>query len=240
MLTQWLRIFSVLGLFVAGICQAQVRTIHFATDPEKAGGYLLAVTQAAFERVGYRVEVDYRPWGRALEDVMAGQTEALLGAYYTDQRAEKLYYSKQIGQSEMVFFKLRTTRVPYRQLSDLKGMTVGIIREASYPPEFDNMTEIAREAVSDPRINIRKLLAGRIPLFVEKKAYIQAVLKTEFPDDAGKIDFLTPPLKTLKFFNCFSKAVPGADRKLADFNRGLEMIARDGTLAAIMARGLHE
>lgn len=134
---------------------------------------MLAITQAAFERVGYKVEVDYRPWGRALADVMSGQTEALLGAQYTDERAEKMLYSQQIGQSDMVFFKLKTNNMPYRQLSDLKGMTIGIIRNASHTPEFDNMAEISKEAVADSRINIRKLLAGRIPLFVEKKAYIQ-------------------------------------------------------------------
>ena len=55
MLTKWLRILPFVGLLVAGICQAQTKTIHFTTDPEKPGGYLLAITQAAFERVGYKV-----------------------------------------------------------------------------------------------------------------------------------------------------------------------------------------
>jgi len=240
MLSKWLRILPFVGLFVAGICQAQTKTIHFTTDSEKPGGYLLAITQAAFERVGYKVEVDYRPWGRALEDVMTGQTEALLGAQFTEQRAEKMLYSQQIGQSEMVFFKLKANNVPFKQVADLKGMTVGTIRNASYTPEFDNMAEITKEVVTDARINVRKLLAGRIPLFVEKKAIIQSILKTEFAADADKIDFITPPLKTMKFFNCFSKAAPGADQKQADFNRGLEMITKDGTLQAILNRGLHE
>jgi hypothetical protein len=51
---------------------------------------------------------------------------------------------------------------------------------------------------------------------------------------------LDKPLTSAQFFNAFSRAMPGHERKVADFNAGLKSITADGTLAAIMALRLHE
>lgn len=230
----------ILAILAGRSAWAEERTIHFTTDAEKRGGFLQAVTMAAFERAGYRVRIDYRPWGRALEDVMTGQTEALLGARYSDERARHMLYSKEIGKSDMVFFKRKDSPLVYRELKDLAGLTVGTITRSLYPPEFMAMENIHKEGVSDFRINIRKLLAGRIPVFVEKRHVVLSALRTEFPRDAEKIVALNPPLETVPYFNAFSRVLPGAAQKLADFNRGLELIRQDGTYDEIMSLQMHE
>jgi polar amino acid transport system substrate-binding protein len=236
----WLAFLLAVVMFNTA-CGADTKTIRFVTDNEKEGGYLLAITQAAYAKVGYRVEVNYRPWARALLDVENGQEEALLGAQYSEERAAKMLYSNQVGQSDMVFFKLKETKISYHQLSDLRGYTVGTIIASTYTSEFDAMTEIKKESASDDMTNIRKLLAGRMPLFLEKKSVVLNALKTQFTQkDAEKIEYLTPPLKTMRFFNCFSMARQGYEQKAADFNLGLSLIIKDGTYKAILDRGLHE
>ncbi|WP_018607029.1 substrate-binding periplasmic protein [Uliginosibacterium gangwonense] len=219
---------------------APAKSVHFVTDKEKEGGFLLAITKAAFERVGYQVEVEFQPWGRALGGVMTGEAEALLGAQYTDERAAKMQYSEQVGQSEMVFFKLKETQVAYNQLTDLKNYTIGTISGSAYTPEFDSASYFKKDPAPDYVTNIRKLLAKRMPLFVEKKSVVLESLKTQFPGDADKIDFLSPPLKVMKFYNCFSKAKTGYEQKVADFNAGLAAIMKDGTYKTIMNKGMHE
>lgn len=236
-LRRWAGLWAL--VFACG-CQGQDRVVHFVTDPEKEGGYLLAVTQAAAARAGYRVEVEYRPWLRALQDVEDGRAEALLGAQYSDERARRLWYSEPIGHSDMVFFKLRETSIEYRQVGDLRGLTVGTIIGAVYTPEFDAASDITREPVADVRTNIRKLLARRMPLFLEKRSVVLNALKHEFSDAAGRIDALSPPLKTMIFFNGFSKARPDSPQKLADFNRGLAQIMRDGSYQRIVEAAPHE
>lgn len=235
----------VLLLVLFALCSglalpAAAKSVRFVTDKEKEGGFLLAVTKAAFEKQGYQVEVVFEPWGRALASVMNGEEEALLGAQYSDERAAKMQYSEQIGQSEMVFFKLKETQLNYSQLSDLKNLTVGTIAGSAYTPEFDSATAFKKDPAPDYATNIRKLLAKRMPLFVEKKSVVLDALKKQFPADADKVDFLSPPLKVMKFFNCFSKAKPGYEQKVADFNAGLAEIMKDGTYKTIMSKGLHE
>lgn len=225
---------------VSAHAESPDKTVNFLTDPEKEGGFLIEISQAAFRRVGYTVNIQFMPWARALESVKGGHAEALLGAYHTDERAEKMLYTDRIGTSELVFFKLKSAGIAYSRLEDLRPYSVGTITGASYTPEFDRAVFIEKHAVSDYNINIRKLLAGRIDLIVEKKAVILNALTTRFPEAADKIVALDRPLTTGAFFNAFSKKIPGYERKVADFNKGLSMIASDGTLKKILDKNLHE
>jgi polar amino acid transport system substrate-binding protein len=215
-------------------------SVHLATDPEKQGGFLVAVTQRAFERMGYTVNVSYVPWARALRMVAAGEAEALLGAYHTAERAERLLYTDPIGSAEVVFFGLKDAGIRYQSLEDLRPYRIGTIIGASYTPEFDAADFLMKEPVSDYVLNLRKLLAGRVHLVVEKRSVVEHALATLFAGEASRVASLGKPLKTARFFNAFSRAIPGHERKVADFNAGLRSISADGTLAAIMALGLHE
>lgn len=222
------------------VAQDAARTVRFVTDREKEGGFLIEVTREAFRKMGYTVQVEFMPWSRALATVTSGGADALLGAYQNPEREKYMLYSDSIGESSIVFFKLAENPVTYASLRDLAPYTVGTIRGASYTPEFEQAAYIRKEAVADFDTNIRKLLLKRIPLFVEKRAVVMKALAEKYPAERGRIVALDVPLKTVKFYNAFSRAVPGYEQKAADFNEGLKMIARDGELAPIMARDLHE
>lgn len=227
-------------LSMPALAAAQAKTVKFVTDPEKENGFLLAITKAAFEKMGYTVQVQFMPWARGLAAVMSGEAEALLGAQYTDERAARMLYSDVIGRSEMVFFKLKETKVTFRKLEDLKGLTIGTIVQSTYTPEFDGAPYLKKEAVTDYVTNVKKLLMRRIPLFLEKKYVVLNTLRTQFPAEADTVDYLPAPLKELKFYDCFSKAVPGYEQKAKDFDAGLAQIVKDGTYQAIMNKGMHE
>jgi polar amino acid transport system substrate-binding protein len=216
------------------------KTVRFVTDREKEGGFLIEVTREAFRKVGYTVQVEFMPWSRALATVTGGGADALLGAYYSPEREKHMLYSDSIGESDIVFFKLAESPITYASLRDLAPYTVGTIRGAAYTPEFDQAAYIRKEAVADFDTNIRKLLLKRIPLIVEKRAVVMKALAEKYPAERSRIVALEIPLKAVKFYNAFSRAVPGYEQKVGDFNEGLKMIARDGDLARIMARDLHE
>ncbi len=72
------------------------KKIVFFTDEHKQDGYLEAITKEAFKRVGYETEIKYMPWKRALKAVMHGTNEALMAAYYTEERAKKMAYTETI------------------------------------------------------------------------------------------------------------------------------------------------
>lgn len=228
------------ALVSLSMAAANAKTITFVTDKEKDGGFLIEVTRAAFAKVGHEIKIEYRPWARALGNVMNGTSEALLGVYYTAERAEAMLYTDLIGRSDMVFFKLKTTQIVYDKLEDLKPYSVGTIIGAAYTPEFDSAQFFRKEAVSDHIQNIRKLLGGRFELFVEKKFVVLNTLKTQFPEDYARVDYLPKPLRENVYYNAFSRQYPDYEKTVADFNKGLKMIIDDGTFDAIMKKELHE
>lgn len=216
------------------------RSVSFVTDHEKQDGMLVEITTEALRRMHYTVSIRYMPWARALQTVLAGQAEALLGAYHTDERAQKLLYTDSIGSSDILFFKLRSSPIHYERLEDLAGYAIGTVNGAAYTPEFDHATYLRKETAPNYSTNIRKLLIGRVPLIVEKRAVMLKALQEQYPEVADNVVALDKPLTTAKFFNAFSRKYPTAERKVADFNTGLMLITNDGTLQKIMDKKMHE
>ena len=216
------------------------KTVILTTDPEKPGGFLLELTVEAFKEVGYEPNVRFEPWARALSAAMNGEVDGLLGCLYSDERAQKLFYSDKLAESSTVFFALESSKISYTTLQDLSKYTIGTVRDSYYPPEFTAATYLKIEPVSDYLVNIRKLLAGRIDLFVEKRLIVASFLSGSPDSEAGRIVALSPPIMVNRYYNGFSKAVPSAQEKLRDFNRGLQMIKDDGLYDVIMKKSTHE
>jgi len=216
------------------------KTVTFATDPQKEGGFVLELTTAAFKKVGYEIHVDFVPFNRAIEMAYSGQVDAVMGPYYSNERAEKLSYSDVLAESPVVFFALEGSKITYSKLEDLSKYSIGTTLNTVYPKEFSEASFLTKDPALDYLLNIRKLQAKRIDLFVEKKYVVTSYLAATPPSDGSRIVALDPPLTTAKFYNAFSKAVPTAAEKLSDFNKGLKMIRDDGSYAAIMNKNLHE
>ncbi|HXP98388.1 MAG TPA: transporter substrate-binding domain-containing protein [Telmatospirillum sp.] len=226
---------------VATAASAQsLKTVTFATDPEKADGFLLELTIEAFKKVGYETHVDYEAWGRALNMAYTGQVDGVLGAQYSDERAKFLAYSDLVAESPLVFFSLDRSNITYSSLKDISKYTIGTISGSVYPKDFAEASFLIKQPVSDYKVNLRKLLLGRIDLFVEKKFVVTSFLARSSPSETGHVVALDPPLRVNKFYNAFSKSVPDAAEKLRAFNKGLQMIKDEGLYATIMSKSLHE
>ena len=84
--------------------------------------------------------------------------------------------------------------------------------------------------------NIKKLLKGRIDLFLGSRLVTLDVINKSSARDGDNIAILDPPLKTNTLHLGISKKTAGYEKLLADFNNGLEQIKADGTVANIMKK----
>ncbi|ABC30264.1 ABC-type amino acid transport/signal transduction systems, periplasmic component/domain [Hahella chejuensis KCTC 2396] len=237
------KIMGVLALIVSVMLSsrpvfAEKKALVVAGDEEKKGGYLVEITQAAFSRVGYATDFRFVPWSRALTKSIAGEYDVLLAAYYTHERAEKLLYSKPIGVAEVMLLQRKGSDITYRKLEDLKPYRIGHISNSKVSPEFDKAEAeyLNIEYAFDAETNIRKLLAGRLDLMVEKKQRIVQLVNTEFASEAHKLAFVNPPLHINYFHNCVTKINPDHQKIIHDFNLGLDIIRKDGTEARILKK----
>ena len=233
-----------LALFAAASASAQTaKVVTFATDEQKVGGFVLELTTAALKKVGYEVNVEFLPWPRAVQMAFEGKVDALMGCWYSDERAQKLAYSEPVAESPLVFFSLKSANIHYTNLDDLRGYTIGITHGSVYPKDFIESQHFKIDSLGDDYIiNIYKLVYGHINLFVEKKyvvlSYIETMASPEIK--AAQIIALDPPLAVNMYYNGFSRNTQNMEQKLKDFNKGLQMIKDDGTYARIMSKGLHE
>ena len=216
---------------------AHGETVSIVADEEKRGGHLVEITRAAFNKAGHDTTFHFVPWARALAGAISGRYDVLMAAYYSEERARKLAYSEPIGSVEVYFWKKKDRDISYRTFADMTPYVIGVIRASTVSAEFDQaLPTLKIDEVSSAEANIRKLLLGRIDVFVEKKQRVDFLLKTVFFEHQGDIVTLGEPLKVGQFFNAFSMEHPRHGQLLRDFNRGLKMIKEDGTEEGILKK----
>ena len=217
---------------------SDAQTVLFYIEEQKRDGYLFAIAQEAFKRVGYEAKAEYLPWARAIKVTMEGESDVTIG-YYTKERLDKMSYSDPIGKIDLVFYQKKDKGISYSKLEELKPYLIGMQRGAVINEEFDSATYLKKEPADSPHINMNKLFAGRIDLLLEQRDVIQQYLVKEYPNKMDSIVAIEPPVITKGYYCIFSKKRPNYEQKIRDFNVGLKMITDDGTLKKIIAQYDH-
>jgi polar amino acid transport system substrate-binding protein len=192
-------------------------------------GFLPEVLLKAFDKVGYTVTVEFRPWAKAVEHVKKGESDILCGAYYTEEREKFLAYSQPIAEVQDVLFMKEGRNITFEKLSDLKPYKIGVVRGAAHGKEFDAADFLKKEEETHSEQNIRKLLVGKIDLMAGPRDVIKFIIKRDFPQFVDRIEVVNPPLSTNKIYFGFSKKVARHQALLDAFSKGLGLIKNDGT-----------
>lgn len=135
-------------------------------------GFDYEVTKSVLESLGHQLTIEFFPWRRCVEMVRHGEADALLDVGRNDDRERFLLFpAEPLSMSETVVFFSAENPFVFNEMEDLAGKTVGTQMGYSYSKEFEQADYFRKEPVSDISLNIRKLLAGRIDLFVANRNY---------------------------------------------------------------------
>ncbi|HWP94617.1 MAG TPA: ABC transporter substrate-binding protein [Gammaproteobacteria bacterium] len=187
-----------------------------------------AVVRAAFAAAGYRVEIDFFPWSRAV--LMARSPDSGYDGYFPEYYAAHLerdfFFSKPIGEGPLGFAHLVNRPLEWNSLDDLAGTRIGVVQDYVNTEEFDRRVAEGRltvEAVTSDRLNVRKLLRGRLPVIVIDRNVLEYWLRhDEFSRaGAGQIAFNDRLLAVKKLYVCFTRT-PRGQQLLQAFNAALE------------------
>ena len=237
----------MIAAFMSGIVGAEqtIQTIRLSTinwEPYAGEslpdhGFFSELVTEAFSRVGYRVEFQYRPWARALDEAKNGDVHGVMDAYWKEDRVEFLEYPDDVWKVKEEFIALRDTSITYTgSLADLKGSIIGVERGGAQAEEL-RAADLQTAAVADQVQNVQKLLAGRIDAILIPRAiffYHLERLKPQF--DRTLVKILKPPYKVYSLYVAFSKQKPNYAQLTADFNRGLKRIKTDGTYERVLKK----
>jgi polar amino acid transport system substrate-binding protein len=234
-------VLALIALFMmAGIATAETKITLATVDWEpyygsklENGGFTVAIADAAFKKVGYAMEIQYMDWNRAVALTTSGKVDGLFGCYRSAEREKVMNMSEALAAVELVLFSKKGANITYSGIESLKPYKIGIMRGNANTEEFDSATFLKKESVNKLELNVKKLLGGRIDLIIGSKLVIQDLINKQFAKDADKIEVVKPALQSNALHIGFSRKIDGHDKIVADFNKGLQMIKDDGTMAAI-------
>lgn len=199
-------------------------------------GYVAEIVREAFRRGGLSVTFSFLPWARAVYMSKSGQLDGYFPEYHAREVEAYAVFSEPFSGGPIGFFKRSDSPVAFETLEDLKPYTIGVVRGYINTEAFDSAAYLRKEPVRDDLSNIRKLLKKRVDLIVCDRFVGLDLLKRHFPDEEGRIEFITPPLAVKELHVCFSKKTPGYEMRVERFNAGLRLMKADGTLDAIMKK----
>jgi len=213
------------------------------TGPDlEQGGPLTQIVREAYERVGYQVQIQYYPWSRATSLARRGSVDGLVPIWMREERKEWVLYSDPMPASEVVFYKRKDTEIVFdgSDYSSLKPYVIGTVQDYANPEGLERVREqLQIQAVMRDIQNLRKLASGRVDLAVIDRYVARHLLREFMQESVGALDSVTPPLSVEPNYLGASRAAGGAEQKLADFNRGLGILTKEGRIAAILkAHGL--
>ena len=223
---------------------AQARSVKMCTVPWapfygpelEDQGFVSALSRAAFERAGYQAGLEFMPWARAMLEVEQGDRDVVLGAYYTEDRAETFLFSDEIHTTRVGLVARRDTGISeFRSLRDLQDYTIGYGRGWATSEAFDEAEYLDKEAADNNVLNVRKLYAGRIDMIAMNFDRFRRIAKEEGFDPAEAV-FLSPALQSSGLYLMVSRTIPDGEKLVDDFNRGLAKIRADGRYGRIMEK----
>jgi polar amino acid transport system substrate-binding protein len=173
------------------------------------------IADSAAQKFGYRLQIDYFPWTRAMRiGLLDAHYAGYFPAYYTEERARQCYFSASIGSSTIGLAYLNNTPLQWQTLQDLSGLTIAVVAGFSNGPAFDALMREGRLHV-DPSpsdmLNLRKLVAGRVDAVVIDKLVLRYLLLTEpsLLQDRERIVFHDKSLAELPLYICFKRTPEG-------------------------------
>jgi len=205
-------------------------TPYIAKDLKHHGLASHIVTEA-FALVGYDAELIFSSQRRAYEDGKSRYDGTFLW-FRNPQREADFFFSDPIIEETQYFFHLKSFKISWHTLDDLKGMDVGGINGFYYGPEYKQYVDdkkIAVDLAVEDVHNFRKLLAGRIQLFPQElRVGYDAIRKYFSPEEAALFTHHPKPLYTNFSYLLLSRSDPDNRRIMEEFNKGLRLLRESG------------
>jgi polar amino acid transport system substrate-binding protein len=212
-----------------------------APDSDRPG-YMIEIAREVFGRAGHTV--DYRTlgsWVRAIEEVRAGRSTALVGAT-PDEVPDFVFPREALGANSDGFAVRRGVPFRYGGPDSFEGLTVGAIQGYGYVGALGEYVETHAHDPSKVQLiagddalerNLRKLTAGRVDLVVDDVYALRLAIHELGLDDEVEIADRDPPDPV---YIAFSPAVPEAEAYAALLDRGVAELRASGRLAEILVR----
>jgi ABC-type amino acid transport substrate-binding protein len=217
----------------------------YIREDREAPGYVYELVKEAFHAAGCEVDIQFRPWARALAEAEAGQADGLFLEYYSEGRKARFVYSHPFPGGPVGFLARKADAITFPvdprkdlagALAGLRQYRFGVVRGYINIKGLDEAPGLMRDEATSDLQNIQKLATGRVDLVFIDQYVAGYLIRKDLAQYEDSLVFLEPALEKKDLFIAFSRRAPDLGRKLEAFNTGLARLRQTGTLAAILKK----
>ena len=194
-------------------------------------GFDVDIITEALRRAEWSVDIIYLPWKRALELATRGEVDGLCSCSYVKEREATLLFSDELGAVSVgLFARDQAALNGVAKIADLKGRKVAVVGGYNLEGELEAAGAVVQATSSDKNA-LDMLVGGNIDLLYGYELTTRHFMGAE----AQGIVVDYREMHRNPYYFCITRALPGAEQAMADFNRGLAAMGNDGAIARILA-----
>jgi len=206
---------------------------YYASTLE-SGGVVAELVQAAFLRGGHESSLSWYSWIRAMRMAKVGSADAVMGAYYSEERAGIYNYSDPIFSVDVGLIALKSLGIDkYGGLRSLDSYIIGVMRGWVYTEEFDTADFLKKQIVVNQVFAVRMLFSKQVDIVAASISVFKHEANLLSNSKGQDIVVLNPLLDSKPLYLMFSKNIPNSLELVKSFNAGMASIRADGTFQKI-------
>jgi len=231
----------IAGLFMCvAVCShatmaLDITVVHSGNWPPYADedlpehGLAIDLVTTALKRAGYNPKVKTASLTQILEGSKTGAYDVFATPWYTMDRGKFLDFSQPYLESSIQFIKRKDMPFEFSKFDDLEGMKIGVIENYAYDEDFNDSTLIKKINASSLTDNLRKLVVKEIDLSLDDERVLHYTLNKSTPYNIATLEILEKPLVIRSVNIGVSRINPDHARIVADFNKAIAEMKKDGT-----------
>ena len=229
-----------LGLSLTSFSYAQnvslttTNWVPYYGDNLEQGGFISVIVNESFKASGYQSELEFAQWTDAMRQVKEGEKDVLVGAFYSDERAQDYHISIPIYSVFSGVIKHKNLELDfYSSYEMLNQYKIGKIEGAVVGQSFDSFPFEKLQGFAGTEDGIQALQNGQINLFADNLSVAKSAA-SKLGLEPSDFAMVQPPIEKNDLYIMISKKIANAEKIRDDFNAGFIKIQTNGTYDAVL------
>ena len=244
------RLFAILFYSAcATALAAQDQVVRVAGDPyppwsvgeagaKPSGGIAFELTRELFRRMGLDTTEFIYPFKRGLQRIEDGEEDVILMVSYSEERDKFMLFSPPIREVRFVFYyPADMGDFDWGKWQDLKQYRIGAVTGYNVGDEWPKAIQthgLKVEEVKTDIFNMKKMLAGRIDLFLTDHEVMQRTIEDN-PEFQGKFKWHPRPVyESVNNLGISRKSFLAS--RMAEIERTMNEMKKDGTFQQVFCK----
>ena len=198
------------------------------------GGFISSIVFESFKASGYSSKIEFTQWKDAMSLVKSGDKDVLVGAYYSDERAQDYHVSMPIYSVLTGVIKKQDLDLNfYSSFEMLNQYKIGKMEGSVIGKSFDAFDFENIQGFDGAEAGLKALAKGDINLYADNLAVVKSIA-SKIGIDPSQLSMVQPPIEQNDLYIMVSKSIKNGEKIRDDFNAGFIMIQANGTYEKIL------